>query len=441
MCTLNIIFKLKQNASTFTKINIILCKKTYIRSIILVDMGVFITMFREKISQIKKLFTKREHLSNKIYFSISSEGYGHSSRTMAIAAKLDKKNYLVGTYDYALERLKAKGIPCHKISQELKFVGHDGAFDVAKTIIQNQSWVMKFNSMIDEEVDIIKKSGASCVVADGRMIPVMAAEKLKLPCITITNQSAFYPFFQQDNWLVKLLGVSFDSWMRMYLSSTEEILIPDFEPPYTVCLPNLSHNRKIMKRTRFVGPLVNFDYDSVPIIERESKNPYIVVCLGGHAYRRPLFDCILEAAKKLPNFDFDIFTFFEADEVPPNVNLLPMIPDISSHLKTADLVIAQAGHSTAMEILSLGKPSVIVPDLNQIEQENNAKRMAELQVSEVITHEYLNVHRMFDCIQKVMKDEKYKKNAQVFATMSKGMDAKKNVANILTEYSMRLHRY
>lgn len=397
--------------------------------------------FKEKISQIKKLFKRREHLLNKIYFSISSEGYGHSSRAMAISTKLERKDYLIATYGYALERLKAKGIPCHKVSQELKFVGHDGAFDVAKTIIQNQSWVMKFNKMVDEEVDIIKKSGASCVVADGRMIPVMAAEKLKLPCITITNQSAFYPFFQQDNWLVKLLGVSFDSWMRMYLSSTEEILIPDFEPPYTVCLPNLSHNRKIMKRTRFVGPLVNFDYESVPLITRESKNPYIVVSLGGHAYRRPLFDCILEVAKRLPDVDFEIFTFFEADEIPSNVSIKGMLPDISSYLKTADLVIAQAGHSTAMEILSLGRPSIIVPDLNQIEQENNARRMSELQVSEVICHEDLSAQKMFDCIQKVMKDEKYKKNAEFFATMSSEMNARMRVANILKEYALRLHRY
>lgn len=398
-------------------------------------------IFKEQIGLIKKLFKKREHLTNKIYFSISSEGYGHSSRTMAISRELDKKKYIVATYGYALERLKAEGIPCHKISQELKFVGHDGAFDVAKTIVQNQGWVMKFNKMVDEEVDIIRRSGASCVVADGRMIPVMAAEKLKLPCINITNQSAFYPFFQQDNWLVKLLGVSFDSWMRMYLSSTEEILIPDFEPPYTICLPNLSHNRKIMKRTRFVGPLVNFYPDEITPIERDHNKPYVVVSLGGHAYRRPLFDCILGVAKKLPNINFEVFSSFEADEIPENVKVQGMIPSIVSYLKSADLVISQAGHSTAMEILSFGKPSIIVPDLNQIEQENNAKRMAELQLSEVITHKFLTVNRMFDCIQKVMKDEKYKKNAEFFATMSKELNAKKRVADILSEYAMRLHRY
>lgn len=403
--------------------------------------GIINMILKEKFSKIANFFNKKGKLHNKIYFSISSEGFGHSSRAMAIATKLNKNNYLIGTYGYALERLKAKAIPCHEVSQELKFVGADGAFDVAKTIIQNQSWVMKFNKMVDEEVEIIEKSGASCVVADGRMIPVMAAEKLKLPCITITNQSAFYPFFQQDNWLVKLLGVSFDSWMRMYLSSTEEILIPDFEPPYTICLPNLSKNRKIMKRTRFVGPLVNFDCDEVPIINRESQKTYIVVSLGGHAYRKPIFDCILKVAEKMPEIDFELFTFFEADNVPSNVHIQGMIPDISSYLKTSDIVIAQAGHSTAMEILSLGKPSIIIPDMNQIEQENNAKRMAELQVSEVISHDNLTEARMVDCIQKVMKDEKYRKNAQVFAIMSEELNAKKKVADILSEYAMRLHRY
>ncbi|HNW26481.1 MAG TPA: glycosyltransferase [Candidatus Gastranaerophilaceae bacterium] len=398
-------------------------------------------IFRDEFNKIARLFKPKDKLLNKIYFSISSEGYGHSSRAIAISTKLDKKNYLIGTYGYALERLKEHGIPCQKISQELEFVGQDGAFDVAKTIVKNQGWVVKFNKLVDEEVDIIRNSGASCVVADGRMVPVMAAEKLKLPCITITNQSAFYPFFQQDNWLVKLLGVSFDSWMRMYLSSTEEILIPDFPPPYTVCLPNLSHNRKIMKRTRFVGPLVNFDINSVPLIQRNTDKPYVVVSLGGHAYRRPLFDCILAVAERMPEVDFEIFTFFEAEKIPSNVSIKGMIGDISPYLKTADLVIAQAGHSTAMEILSLGKPSVIVPDLNQIEQENNARRMAELQVSEVVTHKNLTVQKLYDCTQKVMKDDKYKKHAQFFATMSLELDAKSKVADILSEYAMRLRRY
>lgn len=196
--------------------------------------------FIKKMSRIAKMLMKQQQLQDKIYFSISSEGYGHSSRAIAIAGELQRDEYIIGTYDYALKRLQEHGLTCCQVEQEYKLIGTDGAFDVAKTIVHNQGLLVKINKMIDEEVKVIKRSGASCVVADGRIFPVMAAEKLKLPCINITNQSAFYPFFERDNLLVRILGVPFDNLMGMYLSSTEEILIPDFEPPFTICLPNLS---------------------------------------------------------------------------------------------------------------------------------------------------------------------------------------------------------
>jgi hypothetical protein len=90
------------------------------------------------------------------------------------------------------------------------------------------------------------------VVADGRIAPVVAASRMDVPCLVLTNQSAFYPFFAKDTPLVKLLGVSFEWVMKFWLCSAEEILIPDFPPPYTVCLPNLSLKPKVKKRTHFL---------------------------------------------------------------------------------------------------------------------------------------------------------------------------------------------
>ncbi len=397
--------------------------------------------FIKKINRIAKFLTREKKLKNKVFISVSSEGYGHSSRAIAFANQLNKDEYVIATYDYALKRVKECGLNCIETGREVKFIGRDGSFDVGKTIVHNQGILMNFNKLIEEETKLIKKSQASCVVADGRIVPVLAAEKLKLPCINITNQSAFYPFFEKDNLLVRFLGVSFDSMMSMYLSTTEEILIPDFEPPYTICLYNLSKERKIMKRTKFVGPLVNFKAEDVPTIERNSKRPYIVISLGGHSYRKPIFDCILEVAKDLSDIDFEIFSFFETEEIPPNVKIQTTLPNIFPYLKTADLIISQAGHSTAMEILSFGKPSIIIPDLKQIEQENNAKKMAELEVCEVITHDKLSKAKMIDCIQKVMKDDKYKQNAQVFAKMAKDLNSNAKVANILREYAKRLNQY
>lgn len=388
----------------------------------------------------KFLKKKKLNPSHKVYLSISSEGYGHSSRAMAIARQFPGNEILVGTYSYALERFKYAGYPCIELPQELKLVGEQGEFDVKKTIIKNHTWAYTFNSIVKKEIEIIRDSRASCVVADGRLAPVMAADKLGLPCVVITNQSAFYPFFEQDTALVRVFGRSFDWVMKTWLSSSEEIMIPDFPPPYTVCLPNLSHNFKVKKRTRFVGPLVSFeDNEIIPIDKPNDK--YVVVTLGGHEYRRPLLDYVIEAAKIMPDVHFDVFTSFEVEDVPHNLKIKAMVPNIAPYLKASDVVITQAGHSTAMELLTLGKASVIVPDAKQTEQENNASRMSEMEVAITLSYEELLPEKLAEAVKTIIYDPKYKRNAEKFKEMAKKIQGSKKAAEVLREYSSRLQYY
>lgn len=387
-------------------------------------------------------FLKKQKLnpSHKVYLSVSSEGFGHSSRALAIAKQFPKGEIMVGTYGYALDRFKYSGYPCVELPQELKLIGEKGEFDVKKTIMKNHAWAYNFNNIVKKEIEIIRESRASCVVADGRLTPVMAAEKLGLPCVVITNQSAFYPFFEQNTALIRVFGRSFDWVMKTWLSSAEEIMIPDFPPPYTICLPNLSKNYKVMKRTRFVGPLVAFEDNEVIPIQKPSEK-YVVVTLGGHEYRKPLLDNVIEAAKIMPDIHFDIFTSFEVNDVPANVRIIGVITDIAPYIKASDLVITQAGHSTAMELLTLGKPSVIVPDSKQTEQENNASRMNELEVATTVNYEELSAEKLSDSIRTILCELKYKQNAEKFKEMAKKIQGSKKAAEVLREYSSRLQYY
>lgn len=383
-------------------------------------------------------------LRDKVYFSVSSEGYGHSSRALAIARHFRPSEILLASYSYALERIRSYEYPSVEVAQEVKFIGSEGHFDVGKTILSNPARALGLNQIVQEEMDIIKRHGVTLVVADGRIAPVLAAERLDIPCIVLTNQSAFYPFFERDSALVKLFGRSFEWVMKLWLSSAEEILIPDFSPPNTVCLPNLSENYQVKKRTRFVGPLVAWQADEIQPIAKPSAKPLIVASLGGHEYRRPLFDSIIEAARRMDHLDFILISSFQTANAPDNVQIHPFVKEAAPYFKAADLVISQAGHSTAMELLTLGKPSLIVPDSQQIEQENNARRMSELGVSLSMAYRELGdetQQALRHNIEKLLDSPQFEERNREFAEMAAETQGALKAANHLREFAHRLSAY
>ncbi|MDX2084028.1 MAG: glycosyltransferase [Candidatus Melainabacteria bacterium] len=392
----------------------------------------------------KKKRTQHMRRQPRVYLSVSSEGYGHSSRAIAIANQFTPDEILIGTYSYALERVKSLGYPCVPVPQEVKFFGDQGSFDVGKTILKNPTTPIILNQSVQDEMDLMEHFGISLVVADGRISPVLAAARLDLPCVVMTNQSAFYPFFERDSALVKLLGLSFEWMMTYWLSSAEEILIPDFPPPYTVCLPNLSDQDLVKKRTRFVGPLVSWQAEDVAVLPALPlpQRRRIVASLGGHSYRRPLFDAVLAVARQFPDIRFEVLSTFEAVEpLPINVKLHSRVLDCAPYFKSADLVITQAGHSTAMELLTLGKPSIVVPDCRQAEQENNAQRLAELGVSCKLEYQDLGVSSLADTIDQMLTHRSYRQQAEVLAAQAQAIHGAAHTATVLREYANRLLAY
>jgi UDP-N-acetylglucosamine--N-acetylmuramyl-(pentapeptide) pyrophosphoryl-undecaprenol N-acetylglucosamine transferase len=390
---------------------------------------------------------RRTQTPFRIYLSVSSEGFGHSTRAMALTKGLKAHEYLIGSYGIALERMQELGFHTIAIPQELKLVGSNGGFDVGATILNTQSAVFNFNQLVQHEMDIIRDYGVTLVVADGRIAPVVAASRMDVPCLVLTNQSAFYPFFAKDTPLVKLLGLSFEWVMKFWLCSAEEILIPDFPPPYTVCLPNLSLKPKVKKRTRFLGPLVMFEADEVESIhmpEAEGK-VLIVVSLGGHEYRRPLFDAVLETAFEFTHYHFAILTPFvpHASQVQAsNVTLYPNVSECASYFKAAQVVITQAGHSSAMELMTLGKPCLIVPDSKQIEQEQNAQRLVDLGMGLKVEYPQLKQGGLGVALRELLLQRNwFQSNANAFARFAKELNGSKYGKEVLHRYAQRLRAY
>ncbi|MFM7389713.1 MAG: glycosyltransferase [Vampirovibrionales bacterium] len=390
-------------------------------------------------------FADSHQPSQHIYFSFSSEGFGHSSRALAIAKQLQPHQYTFATYGQAKHRLEGLGFAVKEIPQELKLIGNAGGFDLGKTILENQSLGFAFSQAVQHELELMKQCRAGVVVVDGRMAALAAASLLELPCLVLTNQSAFYPFFHTELPWLQWLGHSFDALMKMGFSVANEILIPDFAPPYTVCLPNLTHHPKVKKQTRFIGPLVGFEADTLQPAERpHPHHPRVVASLGGHAYRQPLLEALLQTASQLTEIEFLILTnLTPVHAVPANVTLVAGCNEGASYFKSADVVVTQAGHSTAMELMCLGVPCVVVPDTKQIEQENNAQRLQELGMGIRLTYADLQQQTLASTLQHLFANqcEPYRSHAQHYARLAKEAQASQQTARLLLEYAHRLVAY
>jgi UDP-N-acetylglucosamine--N-acetylmuramyl-(pentapeptide) pyrophosphoryl-undecaprenol N-acetylglucosamine transferase len=378
---------------------------------------------------------------HRIYFSVCGEGYGHSSRDIAIAKELH--NYgaelLMGSYGYVLERL-SKNFNTIEVQREFEMIGNGGTFDLRATIARSKSTAFRISSLISDEKKIIEDFKATCVVADGRGAAVFAAYKLGLPCIIISNQTSVEPFFKECSFFVRLLGKPVELTLKTMTVLTENTLIPDFPPPYTVCLNTLSKQKHIMKKQCFIGPVVNFDiagndgtHDTGP--------PFVLTLLGGHSFRLPIFNSILNIADRFPDINFIIFSKFKSDNAPENVIINEFADDIFPYLKQAELIITQAGHSTAMEMLMLGKQALIIPDKGQIEQESNAVRMKELGMCETLDYDSLDAESLYNKIKVLLNNEKFKVNAKHFSGLAQKMNGSQRAAEIILELSGRIQCY
>lgn len=399
----------------------------------------------ENAINIKYYFTDMTH---RIYFSVCGEGYGHSSRDLAIAKVLRRNGaqVLMGGYGYVLERLQ-EDFDCVKIRHEFEMVGDGGAFDLKATIARSTSSAMHFSKIISEESKIIQDFNATCVVADGRTAAVFAAFKLGIPCVAISNQTSLEPFFIDSKFILRLIGKPVEFTFKTSMSLAEDVLIPDFHPPDTVCLNTLSKSWHVMKKQHFIGPVTSIEVENIDTDDILRDNflstdkPFVLTLLGGHSYRRPIFTTLLDMAHRFPDVNFLIFTKFTAASYPDNVIVKTFAKDIFPYMKASALIITQAGHSTAMEILALGKTSLIIPDKGQIEQENNAARMKELRVCETLDYDCLTPDALFDAIHMLLNEPGYGERAKHYSKIVHEMKGDEKGAEIILELSNRVQAY
>lgn len=361
----------------------------------------------------------------KIYFSICGEGYGHSTRCLALAETLQQRGaeVLLASYGYVRQRCCEAGFNTLEVPREFVMWGEKGRFSMSRSIRKSLRPALSYPHTIRLEKKLLQQFGAHCAVADGRGAVAFAARSLGIPVVNITNQTTLTPFFNHP--LHRLPGTVAERVMRRTLKHSAKILIPDLPPPYTVCRYTLSRDEHIASRHIFTGPmLIKKHTPPAPLPE-----PAVLVLLGGHSYRKPIFDAVVEAATELREVHFLISSRFTSTRHLPNLQTTRFLPEITPYLQAANLIITQAGHSTAMELLTYGRPGILIPDSGQIEQESNARAMSELGVSQTQTYEQLN--NLQEQITDLLNNPGYAERAEKLSGLCEKLKGAERAADII----------
>ncbi|MEM3030571.1 MAG: glycosyltransferase family protein [Candidatus Micrarchaeia archaeon] len=325
----------------------------------------------------------------RVFLSACGEGLGHSSRTLALYNELKGRGHdvVAASYGMALKRLRAAGARTIQTRPEVLMTGADGRFDLVGSIIRSRGTPLDVAKAFLAERAFIRSFDADVVVSDARFATVLAAFAQHVPVFYITNQTHFILTGAEERQKGRTLLARVFSAQELERSVLEsiievplslpypfaqEIVIPDFLPPDTICAPLLSNDPRVRGKTRFVGPL-SVLASRPPPVHRPSKTPRVLVTLGGQAFRAGEFDRLLGVLRRMTDFNFTVVSIFAKKRARAgNVRVRPFVRDIFPLMSAADLLVMPAGHSAIMESILLCKPALLLPDAQWPEQESNA---------------------------------------------------------------------
>ncbi len=344
----------------------------------------------------------------KVFVSACGEGLGHTARVLALRKALERAGHetVLAGYGPSLEVMRKAGAKTFETFPEVKMKGKGGRFNLVSSILRSYDTPLDLMRSYMRERWKIGQMRADAVVSDSRLSTVIAGSIAGLPTFYVTNQSEFQlprlpvvgsrrlrvlRILSKAQLPAEAVRRMVDMPLSVPYSFSDQVLIPDFTPPNTICLPLLSKDLEMKKKTFFMGPMNELCFGRPKPAKWSSRKAKVLVTFGGQQFRAGLLGDVVKAAKKMPEFEFMIAGMFvKTDADVGNLRLRKFLPEVAPYAAAADFLVIPAGHSSIMEAILLEKPAIIVPDKGQPEQESNARMCHELGLGRMLPVDRLN---------------------------------------------------
>ncbi|MCX8170662.1 MAG: hypothetical protein N3E47_01640 [Candidatus Bathyarchaeota archaeon] len=387
----------------------------------------------------------------RVYFGVCGLGFGHAGRCIPIANKLREMGaeILFSTYEDAVEYIRGEGYPVVESPSMNVMVKPDGTIDFRQTIVKPGPFLAAFifTRQVETEIRFLRAFKPDVVVSDSRVSPLIAARALNIPDICIVNQ--FKIMIPRRRRLLRLAKVTETGGLaiigKIWVGGATPLLIPDFPPPYTISVENLRMPMRYYRRVKFIGPILPTHPGELPSKEElreklgfDKDKPLIFAPISGPLRERAyIVEVLKEVFKRFPEgYQIVMSTGspgnpIHAARYKRDFVVYNWLPNRFEYLKASDLVVSRAGHGTLTQNIYYGKPMVLIPTPSHTEQMNNAIRVREMGVAEIIEQSDVCVKTLLNAIDKILSDNSYRRNIEEIRSKVTGINGLETVVETI----------
>lgn len=368
-------------------------------------------------------------------------GMGHASRCMALAGKLQDEGVevLFASYGSGYEILNEHSqYPVLKLP-ELKFHSNAGEFDLKGTAKRSVDTPFIFLKSMYKESRIIKKFRPDVVIADSHYSVPVTCKIIGIPCFMITNELIlnFSDIYPQDR-TVEYLENGIGRVIKDISGYCKAVIVPDIN--HSVEIPP-----KLKDMVFYTGPFLKKRPEDLPPKEKlrekfgfQSSDKILLATVGGTEFGKELLKLICDAAP-LINCNWIILVTgpnIKPDFIPESDKIIKKVflDDMMDWMKLSDLIISLAGHTTSMEVASLGVPNLMFPIDGHSEQIKNAQNMKKQGLSVIRDIKRLSASELADNVNNLLDDQKLKRRAEITGKKFSEYEGVNNALKIIMSY-------
>lgn len=382
-----------------------------------------------------------------MYFTPYGVGLGHASRLLVLADYLKEFGIesSFSSFGEAKNYLKIHGYECNIVPPVEFLWGRDGEFSAKHNVAKIPRWITNLPIQINKEIAYLKKYSPHIIISDSRISSLIAGKMLNIPTILIINQIKLLltPRLRKIR-TVKFFEACIGELMGGLWRISDEILIPDLPPPYTISeetINSVNSAKSKIKYIGFISPKKNISSIRVnkvaELLQIDRKKLIVFVHISGPRETRiPIILKIIEACKHLTDIQFIFSEGRSSGDVLPkkiseNIWYYEWCPHRDEIFQLSNGLIIRGGHTAISQAIQFGKPFISIPIENHGEQLSNSNKVEKLGIGLRLNPKVIETTSIKLSIEKIIYDSKYAKKASQVMEISNKLDGIDNIKNIV----------